>query len=77
MLKTNMLCILWFKLCSFRNRVIAQEGRSAATLAACRTLAEELTEMSFQACRILAFREASSQAKYFVSRLYPAHKDPL
>ncbi|KAK9274533.1 hypothetical protein L1049_021782 [Liquidambar formosana] len=54
----------------------AQEGRSAAALAACRTLAEELTESRFPAPRILAFKEGSSQARYFVSRLIPAHKDP-
>lgn len=54
----------------------AQDGRSAAALAACRTLAEELTEMRFPAPRILAFKEGSSQARYFVSRLIPAHKDP-
>ncbi|KAK9139043.1 hypothetical protein Scep_008724 [Stephania cephalantha] len=54
----------------------AQEGRSASALAACRTLAEELTETRFPAPRILAFKEGSSQARYFVSRLIPAHKDP-
>ncbi|KAI4319918.1 hypothetical protein MLD38_033457 [Melastoma candidum] len=54
----------------------ANEGKSAATLAACRTLAEELTESRFPAPRILAFKEGSSQARYFVSRLIPAHKDP-
>ncbi|KAA8549015.1 hypothetical protein F0562_000699 [Nyssa sinensis] len=54
----------------------AQDGKSAAALAACRTLAEELTEMRFPAPRILAFKEGSSQARYFVSRLIPAHKDP-
>ncbi|KAK1434291.1 hypothetical protein QVD17_00027 [Tagetes erecta] len=54
----------------------AQEGRSAAALAACRTLAEELTETRFPAPRILAFKEGSSQARYFMSRLIPAHKDP-
>ncbi|MED6168000.1 hypothetical protein PIB30_008022 [Stylosanthes scabra] len=54
----------------------ADEGRSAAALAACRTLAEELTEFRFPAPRILAFKEGSSQARYFVSRLIPAHKDP-
>ncbi|OVA10291.1 zinc finger protein [Macleaya cordata] len=54
----------------------AQEGRSAAALAACRTLAEELSEFRFPAPRILAFKEGSSQARYFVSRLIPAHKDP-
>lgn len=54
----------------------AQEGKSAAALAACRTLAEELTEVRFPAPRILAFKEGSSQARYFVSRLIPAHKDP-
>lgn len=54
----------------------AQEGKGAAALAACRTLAEELTEMRFPAPRILAFKEGSSQARYFVSRLIPAHKDP-
>ncbi|KAE9615909.1 hypothetical protein Lal_00017454 [Lupinus albus] len=56
--------------------VAADEGRSAAALAACRTLAEELTEFRFPAPRILAFKEGSSQARYFVSRLIPAHKDP-
>ncbi|KAL0539173.1 hypothetical protein IC582_023354 [Cucumis melo] len=54
----------------------AEEGKSAAALAACRTLAEELTESRFPAPRILAFKEGSSQARYFVSRLIPAHKDP-
>ncbi|XP_057439149.1 protein transport protein SEC23 A [Lotus japonicus] len=54
----------------------ADEGKSAAALAACRTLAEELTEFRFPAPRILAFKEGSSQARYFVSRLIPAHKDP-
>ncbi|XP_057964177.1 protein transport protein SEC23 A [Malania oleifera] len=54
----------------------AQEGRSAAALAACRTLAEELTELRFPAPRILSFKEGSSQARYFVSRMIPAHKDP-
>ncbi|CAA0843281.1 Sec23/Sec24 protein transport family protein [Striga hermonthica] len=54
----------------------AQEGMSAAALAACRTLAEELSELRFPAPRILAFKEGSSQARYFVSRLIPAHKDP-
>uniref|UniRef100_A0A0C9S7S5 TSA: Wollemia nobilis Ref_Wollemi_Transcript_12856_3701 transcribed RNA sequence n=1 Tax=Wollemia nobilis TaxID=56998 RepID=A0A0C9S7S5_9CONI len=53
-----------------------QEGKSAAALAACRTLAEELTEQRFPAPRILSFKEGSSQARYFVSRLIPAHKDP-
>ncbi|KAG9459972.1 hypothetical protein H6P81_004480 [Aristolochia fimbriata] len=53
-----------------------EEGKSAAALAACRTLAEELTEQRFPAPRILAFKEGSSQARYFVSRLIPAHKDP-
>lgn len=33
----------------------SQEGKSAAALAACRTLAEELTEKRFPAPRILAF----------------------
>ncbi|GMH25725.1 hypothetical protein Nepgr_027568 [Nepenthes gracilis] len=54
----------------------AHEGKCAAALAACRTLAEELTESRFPAPRILAFKEGSSQARYFVSRLIPAHKDP-
>ncbi|XP_031111656.1 protein transport protein sec23-1 [Ipomoea triloba] len=54
----------------------AQDGKGAAALAACRTLAEELTEMRFPAPRILAFKEGSSQARYFVSRLIAAHKDP-
>lgn len=34
----------------------SQEGKAAAALAACRTLAEELTENRFPAPRILAFR---------------------
>ncbi|XP_072975148.1 protein transport protein SEC23 A [Typha angustifolia] len=54
----------------------AEEGKCAAALAACRTLAEELSEHRFPAPRILAFKEGSSQARYFVSRLIPAHKDP-
>ncbi|XP_074580282.1 protein transport protein SEC23 A-like [Curcuma longa] len=54
----------------------AQEGKSAAALAACKTLAEELSEQRFPAPRILSFKEGSSQARYFVSRLIPAHKDP-
>ncbi|KAJ4820758.1 Protein transport protein SEC23 [Rhynchospora pubera] len=54
----------------------AQEGKSAATLAACKTLAEELSETRFPAPRILSFKEGSSQARYFVSRLIQAHKDP-
>ncbi|KAM7274981.1 hypothetical protein ACFE04_016847 [Oxalis oulophora] len=54
----------------------ADEVKSAAALAACRTLAEELTELRFPAPRILAFKEGSSQARYFVSRLIAAHKDP-
>ncbi|KAF5733427.1 protein transport protein SEC23 [Tripterygium wilfordii] len=54
----------------------ADDGKSAAALAACRTLAEEITELRFPAPRILAFKEGSSQARYFVSRLIPAHGDP-
>lgn len=54
----------------------AQEINCAAGLAACRTLAEELSESRFPAPRILAFKEGTSQARYFVSRLIPAHKDP-
>ncbi|KAK1356738.1 Protein transport protein SEC23 [Heracleum sosnowskyi] len=54
----------------------SQAGKCAAALAACRTLSEELTELRFPAPRILAFKEGSSQARYFVSRLIPAHKDP-
>lgn len=54
----------------------AQEVNCAAALAACRTLAEELSESRFPAPRILAFKEGTSQARYFVSRLIPAHKDP-
>ncbi|KAL9263828.1 transport protein SEC23 A-like protein [Drosera capensis] len=53
-----------------------QERKRAAALAACRTLAEEITESRFPAPLILAFKEGSSQARYFVSRLIPAHKDP-
>ena len=34
----------------------AQEGQSAAALAACRTLAEELSEQRFPAPRILSFK---------------------
>ncbi|PKU70200.1 protein transport protein SEC23 [Dendrobium catenatum] len=58
------------------NELTAEEGKSAAALAACRTLAEELSEQRFPAPRILSFKEGSSQARYFVSRLIPAHKDP-
>lgn len=54
----------------------ADDIRSASALAACRTLAEELSELRFPAPRILAFKEGSSQARYFNSRLIPAHKDP-
>lgn len=54
----------------------SDEGNCAAALAACRTLAEELSESRFPAPRILAFKEGSSPARYFVSRLIPAHKDP-
>ncbi|KAL8170374.1 hypothetical protein V2J09_022178 [Rumex salicifolius] len=53
-----------------------QDVKCAAALAACRTLAEELSESRFPAPRILAFKEGSSPARYFVSRLIPAHKDP-
>jgi len=34
----------------------AQEGQSAAALAACRTLAEELSEQRFPAPKILSFK---------------------
>eukprot|EP00252_Welwitschia_mirabilis_P002895 TRINITY_DN12905_c0_g1_i1.p1 TRINITY_DN12905_c0_g1~~TRINITY_DN12905_c0_g1_i1.p1 ORF type:complete len:931 (+),score=186.08 TRINITY_DN12905_c0_g1_i1:551-3343(+) len=54
----------------------SQERKSASALAACRTLAEELTEHRFPAPRILSFKEGSSQARYLSSRLIPAHKDP-
>lgn len=37
----------------------ADEGRSASALAACRTLAEEITELRFPAPRILAFKVCS------------------
>ncbi|KAL5981692.1 Protein transport protein Sec23A [Asimina triloba] len=57
------------------SELVAQEGRSAAALAACRTLAEELTEHRFPAPRILIFKEGSSEARYILSRLIPAHKD--
>ncbi|CAM6095097.1 unnamed protein product [Calypogeia fissa] len=56
--------------------VAADEARNAAALAACRTLAQELTEGRFPSPRILAFKEASSQARYLKSRLIAAHKDP-
>ncbi|KAK9040751.1 hypothetical protein V6N11_015891 [Hibiscus sabdariffa] len=39
-------------------------------------LAAELTELRFLGPWILAFKEGSSQARYFVSRLISAHKDP-
>ncbi|KAK8954523.1 hypothetical protein KSP39_PZI002816 [Platanthera zijinensis] len=58
------------------NELTAEEGKSASALAACRTLAEELSEQRFPAPRILSFKEGSSQARYIVSRLIPAHKDP-
>ncbi|CAA6663666.1 unnamed protein product [Spirodela intermedia] len=52
----------------------AQEGRSAAALAACKTLAEELTEQRFPAPRILSFKEAPSSLPRL--RMIPAHRDP-
>jgi len=42
--------------CSQGAELASQEGKSAAALAACRTLAEELTENRFPAPRILAFK---------------------
>lgn len=54
----------------------ADEKLSAAALAACRTLVEELTEQRFPAPRVLTFKEGTSQARYLQSRLIPAHKDP-
>ncbi|MCO5586110.1 hypothetical protein L7F22_040049 [Adiantum nelumboides] len=67
----------------------ADETHSAAALAACRTLVEELTEQRFPAPRVLTFKvrslpftmlflhiEGTSQARYLQSRLIPAHKDP-
>ncbi|KAL2610183.1 hypothetical protein R1flu_028756 [Riccia fluitans] len=56
--------------------VAASEAQSAASSAACRTLANELTESRFPSPRLLAFKEASSQSRYLKSRLIPAHKDP-
>ncbi|KAL3687097.1 hypothetical protein R1sor_013406 [Riccia sorocarpa] len=56
--------------------VAANEALSAASSAACRTLANELTESRFPSPRMLAFKEASSQSRYLKSRLIPAHKDP-
>ncbi|KAG6551723.1 hypothetical protein Mapa_006812 [Marchantia paleacea] len=56
--------------------VAADEAQSAASAAACRTLANELTESRFPSPRLLAFKEASSQSRYLKSRLVPAHKDP-
>ena len=44
----------------------AEEGKSAAALAACRTLAEELTEMRFPAPRILAFKVRSFLLRSFI-----------
>lgn len=54
----------------------ANETLSAAALAACRTLVEELTEQRFPAPRVLSFKEGTSQARYLQARLIPAHKDP-
>ncbi|KAI5061767.1 hypothetical protein GOP47_0024272 [Adiantum capillus-veneris] len=54
----------------------ADETHSAAALAACRTLVEELTDQRFPAPRVLTFKEGTSQARYLQSRLIPAHKDP-
>lgn len=54
----------------------ADETLSAAALAACRTLVEELTEQRFPAPRVLSFKEGTSQARYLQARLIPAHKDP-
>ncbi|GKA88726.1 hypothetical protein Tco_0810490 [Tanacetum coccineum] len=42
--------------CKIGLRVLSQEGRSATTLVACRTLAEEVKKISFPAPRILSFR---------------------
>jgi len=42
--------------CSQGAELASQEGKRAAALAACRTLAEELTENRFPAPRILAFK---------------------
>ncbi|KAG8377167.1 hypothetical protein BUALT_Bualt09G0140300 [Buddleja alternifolia] len=87
-------CHNWIKLISkvvdrtiIGAELAAQDGKSTAALAACRTMAEKLTAMRFPAPRILAFKEydskcfsfqqeGSSQARYFVSQLIPAHKDP-
>ncbi|KAG0623865.1 hypothetical protein M758_3G207500 [Ceratodon purpureus] len=57
-------------------RVAADEAKNAEAQAACRTLAQELTEQRFPAPRMLSFKEASSQARYLQARLIPAHKDP-
>ncbi|KAG2693160.1 hypothetical protein I3843_08G080300 [Carya illinoinensis] len=48
----------------------ADEGRSAAALAACRTLAEELTEVRFPAPRILSFKVLSLVVHNFLGALY-------
>lgn len=69
-----MLFLIMAQIIWLGAELAAQEGKSAAALAACRTLSEELTEMRFLAPRILAFKEG--QARYFLSRLIPAHKDP-
>ncbi|GJX79245.1 protein transport protein Sec23 [Tanacetum coccineum] len=77
-LRTALWKLLFYGHLSRQNsaELAAQEERSATTLAACKTLTEELTEMRFPAPRNLAFIEGISQARYFVSRLSPAHKDP-
>lgn len=58
------------------SEVSKDESRSAAVLAACRTLAHELSEHRFPAPRTVAFKEGSSLARYMQSRLIPGHKDP-
>lgn len=53
--KNNFLFICLYL--SFQGaELAAQEGQSAAALAACRTLAEELSEQRFPAPRILSFK---------------------
>lgn len=50
--------------------VAAQEGKNAAALAACRTLAEELTELRFPAPRILAFKVTKQD--FILLRMLPS-----
>eukprot|EP00850_Spirogloea_muscicola_P015664 SM000122S25771 [mRNA] locus=s122:246584:251015:+ [translate_table: standard] len=56
--------------------VAFDESKYSAATAACNALAQELSEKRFPMPRVLCFTEGSSQARYVMARLIPAHKDP-